>query len=125
MLTPAAYTRWIGISPAGKKKEASASAPAAALPEDSLSEPQQEDITAEEMPQREPQLVVDCTPSYVIPPEEEEGPINKITAVTNHALQSKERYPVNLEDVWKALGYSNKTHAVRAVNQLLREGFLP
>jgi hypothetical protein len=38
-----------------------------------------------------------------------------IKKVMNAALTSKEKCPIVLDEVWEALGYSRKDHAVRAI----------
>lgn len=48
--------------------------------------------------------------------------IEKIVAVINDALKSKEKDPVILDDVWEALGYATKGSAVRAISKALTEG---
>ncbi len=39
-----------------------------------------------------------------------------LEAYLNEALKSKERFPIDLDQVWEVIGYARKDNAVRALS---------
>ena len=81
-------------------------------------------------PQAAARATADPAPAFALSPidhmEVDDAPsesgLDQIKMIMDAALASKDQYPINLEDVWSAMGYTRKDHAVTALLKLSEEG---